>query len=347
MLLHGILPPITTPFYPDGSLYFKKLEHNVERYSKTPVAGIVVLGSTGEAIMLSDQERHDVFKCAREHAAPEKVLVAGVGIESAIETLRLAEYAASLGYDVAMVRTPHYYKRQMLPANLLAFYRTVADRSPLPVIIYNFPQATGYDIPAEVVIELAEHPNLIGIKESAGVIEKVKKMVEGTRHVKRTATVTEVFNAVTPRMLAAAGSGNGSDVVPTSALGGTAVATPPKLKTRTKEVGYQVLVGSAHLLKDSLDVGAVGAILAFACAAPTACYEIYAAWKEGDMELAREKQQRIVEASLKVGGELGVPGIKYAMDLNGYYGGPSRLPFLPLSAEQKAAVERLMAGIRN
>ncbi|MFZ3213881.1 MAG: dihydrodipicolinate synthase family protein [Terriglobales bacterium] len=347
MLLHGILPPITTPFYPDGSVYFKKLEHNVEHYSKTPVAGIVVLGSTGESILLSDQERRDVFKCARDHAAPSKVLLAGTGIESAIETLRLTEYAASLGYDVAMVRTPHYYKRQMQPANLLAFYRTVADHSPLPVIIYNFPQATGYDIPAEVVIELAEHPNLIGIKESAGVIEKVKKMVDDTRHIQRTATVTEVFNAVTPPMLAAAGSGNGSDVVPTSSLGGAAVATPPRLKTRSKEVGYQVLVGSAHLLKESLDVGAVGAILAFACAAPTACYEIYAAWKEGDTALAHEKQQRIVQASLKVGGELGVPGIKYAMDLNGYYGGPSRLPFLPLSAEQKAEVERQMADIRN
>jgi dihydrodipicolinate synthase/N-acetylneuraminate lyase len=346
MLLHGILPPITTPLYPDGSLYFKKLEHNVERYSKTPIAGMVVLGSTGESILLSDQERRDVFKCAREHAAPEKVLVAGTGIESAVETLRLTEYAASLGYDVAMVRTPHYYKRQMLPANLLAFYRTVADRSPLPVIIYNFPQATGYDIPAEVVIELAEHPNLIGIKESAGVIDKVKKMVEGTRHIRRTATVTEIFNAVTPRMQAAAGSGNG-DVLPASSLGGTAVVAPPKLKTRTKEVGYQVLVGSAHLLKDSLDVGAVGAILAFACAAPTACYEIYAAWKEGDAALAGEKQERIVQASHKVGGELGIPGIKYAMDLNGYYGGPSRLPLLPLNAEQKTEVERLMADIRN
>ena len=346
MLLHGILPPITTPFYPDGSVNYKKLEHNVERYSKTPVAGIVALGSTGESIMLSDQERRDVFKCVREHTAPEKVLIAGTGIESAVETLRLTEYAASLGYDVAMVRTPHYYKRQMLPANMLAFYRMVADRSPLPVIIYNFPQATGYDIPVEVVIELAEHPNLIGIKESAGVIEKVKKMVDGTRHIKREATVTEIFNAVTPRMLAAAGSGNG-DVVSASSLGGTAVAAPPKFKTRTKEVGYQVLVGSAHLLKDSLDVGAVGAILAFACAAPTACYEIYAAWKEGDAALASEKQKRIVDASLKVGGEFGIPGIKYAMDLNGYYGGPSRLPLLPLSAERKSEVERLMAEIRN
>src|SRR5438445_640965 len=91
MLLHGIFPPITTPFYPDGNVYFKKLEANVERYSKTPVAGIVVLGSTGEAIMLSDQERRDVLKVAREAATPGKVLLAGTGVESAIETLKLTD----------------------------------------------------------------------------------------------------------------------------------------------------------------------------------------------------------------------------------------------------------------
>src|ERR1700726_4981423 len=195
MLLHGILPPITTPFYPDGNIYFKKLESNVERYSRTPCAGIVVLGSTGEAIMLSDQERRDVLKGAREAAAPNKVLIAGTGIESAIETLRLTEYAAELGYDVALVRTPHFYRRQMHPANLLAFYRTVADRSPLPVLIYNVPPFTAYDIPAETVVELAEHPNIIGIKESSGDVEKVRTMVDGTSHVKRSATVTEAFEA--------------------------------------------------------------------------------------------------------------------------------------------------------
>jgi 4-hydroxy-2-oxoglutarate aldolase len=369
MLLHGILPPITTPFYPDGNVYYKKLEANVERYSRTPVAGIVVLGSTGEALMLSDQERRDVFKCAREAAAPNKVLIAGTGIESAIETLRLTDYAAELGYDVAMVRTPHYYKKQMLPANLLAFYRTVADRSPLPVIIYNFPQATGYDIPAEVVIELAEHPNLIGIKESCGDVEKVRKMVEATRHIKRSATVTETFEAATPRMLSASTATEGSELVPVGALAGENTPTPGatkaprmghpmnssssavtvvgKLKTRQKEVGFQVLVGAAHKLHASLDVGAVGAILAFGCAAPTACYEIYAAWKEGDAELARIKQERIAIPSQRVGGELGIPGIKYAMDFNGYYGGPARLPFLPLTADLKAEIERAMADIRN
>src|SRR5437763_1694472 len=224
MLLSGIFPPITTPFYPDGNIYYKKLEHNVERYSRTPVAGLVVLGSTGEAIMLSDQERRDVFKAAREAAAPNKVLIAGTGIESAVETLRLTEYAAQLGYDVAMVRTPHYYKKHMLPANLLAFYRTVADRSPLPVIIYNFPQATGYDIPVKVVIELAEHPNLIGIKESSGDVEKVQKMVVGTRHVQRKATVTEAFDSVTPRMIEATttgSNGGGGELVQVAGITGS------------------------------------------------------------------------------------------------------------------------------
>src|SRR5216684_7064867 len=366
MLLHGIFPPITTPFYPEGGVYFKKLEHNVERYSKTPVAGIVVLGSTGEAIMLSDEERHQVLKTARDATANQKVLVAGTGVESAVETLKLTDYAATLGYDIAMVRTPHYYKGQMKPANMLAFYRMVADRSPLPVIIYNFPQATGYDIPAELVIELAEHPNLIGIKESSGDVEKVRTMVEGTCHLKRQATVTETFDAVTPRMLksaAAESEKQSRELVSVASLAGSAEslerrASPPvhadsaakpsssavtvvgKLKTRQKEVGFQVMVGAAHQLEPSLSLGAVGAILAFACPAPMACYEISAAFKDGDHALAREKQERVRLAAQSVVGDLGVPGVKYSMDLNGYYGGPSRLPFLPLSGDQKAEIEK-------
>src|SRR5277367_976840 len=123
MLLHGIFPPITTPFYLDGRIYFRKLEQNVEQYSRGPIAGIVVQGSTGEAILLSDDERREVLKVAREAAADDKVLIAGTGVESAIETLRLTEYAAALGYDVALVRTPHFYKKQMQAANWLAFYR--------------------------------------------------------------------------------------------------------------------------------------------------------------------------------------------------------------------------------
>jgi 4-hydroxy-2-oxoglutarate aldolase len=381
MLLYGIFPPITTPFYPDGEVYYKKIEANVERYSRTPVAGIVVQGSTGEAILLSDQERRDVLKAALSAAAPNKVMIAGTGIESARETLHLTDYAAQLGYDAAMVRTPHYFKKQMQAANLLAFYRTVADRSALPIIIYNFPQATGYDIPAEVVIELASHPNIVAIKESSGNLDKVKTMVEGTRDIKRQTTVSETFEAVTPRMIKAAvaeSEKQSRELVSIASLAGTAEsaesisaesmerrASPPvhdalaakpsssavtavgKLKTRHKEVGFQVMVGAAHQLEPSLALGAVGAILAFACPAPMACYEIYAALKDGDTVLAREKQERLKLAAQRVVGELGVPGVKYAMDLNGYYGGLARLPFLPLSGHQKAEIEKLMAGIKS
>jgi 4-hydroxy-2-oxoglutarate aldolase len=357
MLLQGIFPPITTPFYPDGNVYYKKLESNIERYSRTPIAGIVVLGSTGESIMLSDQERRDVLKAVREAAAPHKVLIAGTGVESAIETLRLTERAAELGYDLAMVRTPHFYRKQMLPGNLLAFYRTVADRSPLPVLLYNVPPFTGYDLPAELTIELADHPNIVGIKESSGDVEKVRRIVEATRHIKRSATVTETFEAVTPRMIAAAAEARneGGELVSIGALSGgaelkpssSAVTVVGKMKTRQKEVGFQILVGAVQKLHASLEVGASGAILAFACPAPTACYEIYAAWKEGDAELARLKQQRISAAGQRVGSELGIPGLKHGMDFNGYYGGHGRLPLLPLTAAAKAEIESLLSDIRN
>ena len=360
MLLHGIFPPVTTPFYPDGQVYYKKLEHNIDRYSKTPVVGIVVQGSTGEAILLSDQERRDVFKSAREAAAPEKVLIAATGIESAIGTLRLTEYAASLGYDVALVRTPHFYKSQMGKAvNMLTFFRTVADRSPLPVLLYNVPGFTGYDLPAELVAELAQHPNIIGIKESGGDVEKIRKMAELTRSIKRSATVTETFAPVTQRMVDAASQPKESEVLVT--IGGTAeiakasssqpsssaVQVVGNLKTRQKEVGFQVLSGTADKLKPSLEAGAVGAILGFACPAPTACFEIYTAWKEGDDTLAASKQERIVAATKKVVSENGPAGIKYAMDLNGYFGGQPRLPLLPLTGDVKSEIETLMAKIRN
>jgi len=377
MLLQGIFPPITTPFYPDGRVYLKKLEHNVERFSKTPVSGIVALGSTGEAIMLSDEERREVLKVTREACAQHKVLIAGTGAESAIETLRLTDYAADLGYDAALIRTPSFYQSRMQPASMLAFYRTVADRSPIPVMIYNVPVFTKYDIPVELVAELAGHANIIGIKESGGDVEKVRRMVELTRHVKRSATVTQTFEAVTPRMMKAEARSAEEELVPVSMLAGasdqssgaalrrtgtnarphtdipgsaqmsSSTSMAGSLKTRQREVGFQVLVGVAQKLLPSLEAGATGAILAFAAPAPTACYEIYTAWKEGDSDLARVKQERISAPSNRVAGELVIPALKYACDLNGYYGGPPRLPLLPLTGEQKAEVEQLMSDIRN
>lgn len=359
MLLNGILPAISTPFYSDGRLYLKKLEHNADRLTRGPINGLVVLGSTGETVFLTCEEQREVLRTAIAAAAAEKVMVAGCGHESVQETLAACEFAAGLGYDVAMVRTPHYYKTQMTAPAMLNYYRTVADRSPLPVLLYSFPQCTGYDLPVELIVELAQHPNILGIKESSGDLAKVEKTVQLTRGVKREARVTHEFLPATGRMIRQAQAAPVGEFVTAGALAATAQKMPFQkpssssveviggLKLRRKEVGFQVLVGSGHKFYPLLKAGAVGGVLAFAAAAPTACYEIYAAFKDNDHALAAEKQQRITAACQRIVSELGIAGLKYACDLNGFYGGKPRLPLLPLTGEQRTEVEQLMEDIRS
>jgi 4-hydroxy-2-oxoglutarate aldolase len=353
MLLEGIFAPVTTCFYPDGRCYWRKLEANMDRYSRTAMSGMVLLGSTGEAVMLSDDETREALRVARGATAPEKVLVAGVGREGVIETLRLAEFAAELQYDAILVRTPHYYRKQMRNREMLTYYQAVADRSPLPVVLYSIPSCTGYDLPIEVVAELAMHPNIIGMKDSSGNVDRIAELVKATRSArKRTVPVTTVFAAVTARMLAVPESPAGSTFVATDQLisGGTAVAAPPPkspIKTRTREVGFQVVCGSAQTLYHSLEVGATGGVLALATFAPQAAGEVYTAWADRDETLATEKQQRIAQVGVEVVGKMGIPGVKYALDLNGYYGGRARMPLLPLTGEEQRQVEELIADIRN
>jgi len=374
MLLNGIFPAVATPFYPDGTLYLKKLEHNVDRYTRGPVTGAVILGSTGEAVFLNFPEQRRVLRVAIAAAAPDKAMIAGCGHESVSQTLEACEYAASLGYDAALVRTPHYYRNQMTPPAMLNYYRTVADRSPLPVILYSFPQCTGYDLPAELVGELASHSNIIGMKESSGDLAKVERMVALTRNIRRQVRCTHDFQPLTARMIKNAGRPQADgELVTVGALASTAAKSEAasfeaqsanrsanaaagqssssavefvgELRTRSKEVGFQLLIGSGHKLHSLLKAGATGGILAFAACAPTACYEIYAAFKDNDQVLAAEKQQRIEHACIRIVSELGIAGVKYASDLNGFYGGNPRLPLLPLTANQRREVEHQMADI--
>ena len=351
MLIEGIFAAVPTPFYPDERIYFRKLEANMARYSRTLLSGMLVLGSTGEAVALSDTESRDVLRVAAEASAPEKVLVAGIGHESVKTTVEMAEAAASFNYDAVLVRTPTYYAGQLSTAAILNFYRSVADRSALPVMLYNIPRCVPYDIPLEVVAELAQHPNIIGIKDSSGSVPRIRALVEATRKAPtRTETVTPVFEAVTGRMLtpkAETGSNfvSAGDLAGGAATAGSPPATP--IRTRTKEVGFQVLTGSAATLLESLEAGAVGATLGFAACAPQACQEIYLAWKDHDLKLATEKQLRIAGPSQRVVGQLGISGVKYACDFNGYYGGRARAPLLPVTGAEKAEIESLLAGIRN
>jgi dihydrodipicolinate synthase/N-acetylneuraminate lyase len=353
MLLEGVFIPITTPFTANGDLYLRKLEHNVARYSRTQLAGMVVLGSTGEAVMLDGAEQRVVLETAMVTAAPEKVMIAGVGHESVRETIALAEYAATLNYDVVLARTPHYYRGQLhptgrAPLEMLTYYRAVADHSPLPVLLYNVPALTQYDLPVEAVAELAAHPNIIGIKDSAGTPEKIAQIASRTQSCRRTVTVTPTFAAVTARMLQTQPE-SAAMVSPESLRqSSVAVAAPTtiKIKTRQKETGFAILTGRTGTLQESFNAGATGAVVSFAVCAPQCCYEIWAAWKEGNSDLSAEKQQRIRAAASVVASQMGVPGLKFACDLNGYFGGHPRLPLLPLNGEQQREVIAQMADIR-
>ena len=351
MLIEGIFAAVTTPFYADERVYFRKIEANMARYSRSLLAGMAVLGSTGEAVMLSDADSRDVLHVAAEATAPEKVLIAGVGRESVKETVDLAEAAAQFRYDAVLVRPPSYYAGRMASGAVLHYFRSVADRSPLPVILYNIPKFVPNQIPVEAVAELAQHPNIVAMKDSSGSVERIQAAVAVTANApRRTVPVTQVFEAVTVRMLAPGARETAGNFVAVGHLAPSAVATAApaaSVKTRNKDVGFQILTGSERSILASLQAGASGAILAFADFAPQACQEIYQAWKDHDLPLAEEKQLCISAAGKCIVSDLGIAGIKYACDFNGYYGGRPRAPLLPLTGEEKTEVERLLAEIRN
>jgi 4-hydroxy-2-oxoglutarate aldolase len=351
MLLEGLQLPLTTPFYPDGRLNLLKLEHNAGRYSKTPVTGLVALSDYGEPTMLSDDETRQVLRSVVDAAAAEKVLIAGVSRDSVAGTLDLAESAAKLGYDAVLVKRPSLFQTGAVGKNakaLLTYFQAVADRSVLPVVLYSPALGPGELLPVEIVIELAGHPQIIGLIDGAIDRERMEALRVGSAGAKRDVTVTAVFTAVTGRMQAR----NDGGLIATNTLigGGATVAVAPArtaAKTRTKLVAFQILAASTAGMLEWLLAGAVGAMPPFAASAPQACYEVLAAWKDGDEGLAQEKQVRLRGVAERVEEELGVAGIKFGCDLNGYFGGRPRLPLLPLRGEERAEIEVLMQGLRN
>jgi len=294
MKLQGIFPPIATPFNTEGEIWKQKLQHNIEKWNLTGLSGYVVCGSTGESVALTTEEKIQLWEWVAQWASAEKLLIAGTGVESVRETVALTNRAAEIGYKAAMVRTPHYYKNLINNAAAqMLYFRAVADQTRIPIFIYNWPQITGVDIPAEAVAELSHHPNIIAIKESSGSLEKVTQMI---REVKK---------------------------------------------------GFQVLTGSAPTLAQSLAAGASGVVLAFANAAPYATISIWEAHRTREPEAALDWQNRISNAAYLVTVKYGVPGLKYAMDLAGYYGGPPRLPLTVPTPEAKKEIETAFADLRG
>jgi len=176
--LKGCFPPIPTPFDARGRVDRDHLASNLEKWLKTPLSGFAVLGSNGEAVLMKDTEKIETWKTAGEVIGIDRLFLAGTGCESSAETLELTEKAAGLGANAAMIVTPHYYKPRMDRRALVTHYTMIADRSPIPIILYNVPAFTGIDLSAEIIIELAGHPGIVGLKESSGNVGKIGQIVD-------------------------------------------------------------------------------------------------------------------------------------------------------------------------
>lgn len=348
MLIDGIHIPLTAPFTRDGRSYLHKLEYNVRRYSLTPASGLVALTFETEGTSLSDAETAETLRVIGDVADPAKVLVAAVAKDSVRSVLSVAESAAQEGFDLVLLAAPPQWE-SLSEQEVMVYFQTIADRSPLPIALSSGARRQGYRLSVAKIAELARHGNVLGIYDHGLTVERLRAISEASGRVRREVLVTSVFAPVTRRMVQR-GETEEAGFVAAASIGseGAGISAPKHgIKTRTKPVGFQVMaMGSSTGFAELLRSGVAGAMLSLAACSPQACYEAYAAFKDGDPALAEEKVQRLAEADAMVE-HLGIGGIKYGCDCNGYYGGEPRLPRLALNAEGRAEVERVLAGIRN
>jgi len=288
--LAGIFPPVPTAFDAEGNLALDRFQANIRRLCDAGVRGVVVLGSNGEYTYLSEAEKLDVIRAAMEALPPGKLGLVGTGCESTRATVALTEEAARLGAHGVMVVHPFYYKPLMTKPALLQHYRAVAKASPVPVMLYSVPKFTGFDLPVDVVAELSQEENIVGIKDSSGNVIQLHEII---------------------------------------------------LKSRP---GWNVVVGTASALLAALSIGVTGGVLALANVAPAECVELFERFHRGDLQGARALQASLLPVNQAVGGSMGIPGVKAGMEIMGYYGGPPRLPLLPLGEKERAVLLGLLAN---
>ena len=290
MELSGVLPPVTTPFGEDGEVAYDRMAENLERWNRTDLSGYVVVGSTGECATLTEREKLRLWEVARQHIPTEKRFIAGTGCESTRETIALTRQAASIGADAALVVTPWYYKGAMKTRELVAHFSAVADAAPIPILLYTFPQCTGVVMEPAAVARLADHPNIIGMKDSSEVMGTFAEYIR---------------------------------------------VTPPS---------FRLFVGSALTFYMALCLGARGGILALANVAPQECVLIHRLFMDGKREEAKQLQLRLMSLAHAIGARFGIAGVKAAMALRGYYGGPPRSPLLPLGDEEIKVLRQELAA---
>jgi 4-hydroxy-2-oxoglutarate aldolase len=288
MKLQGIYVDTTTPFDYSGDLYRVKIEHNIGKWNRTSVSGYVVGGFSGEGALLSAEEKDTLWKLAAESVGPDKTLIAGVDSASVRGAATQVNQAAALGFAAALVETPHYEKLMAGAETQQLYFRSVADRASIPILISNRPGATGIDLSVETMLALSNHPNICGVVDHSSDCGRI------------------------PRLGA-----------------------------------FAVLCGVERVLWSALRSGAAGAVLPFANAAPYATIALWEAYRTREEEAGLDWQARIAPPAELINTRYGVPGLKHAMDLNGYYGGPPRLPFTAPGPAAKREIEEAFADLKS
>lgn len=166
-----------TPFRADEKVDYEMFVRNIKRWNKDELGGYLVLGSNSEASYLRESEKLKLIKLTVEHAKRGRTIIAGTGLESSRETLHFTEKAAKLGIDAALILTPSYYIDQMTDEALVRHYTFIADRSPVPILIYNVPKYTHINISMDALKQLSQHPNIVGMKDSKGDVGQVELFV--------------------------------------------------------------------------------------------------------------------------------------------------------------------------
>lgn len=285
--LNGIMPPITTPFV-NGELAADKLQFNIDKWNKSGLSGYVVMGSNGESVFLTREEKLLLVETTKKYASPDKLIIAGTGSDSIKETISLSNESAERGADFALILTPSFYKPEMKHNAFIKYFTAVADSVKIPVIIYNVTKFTGVDIEAETVAKLSLHPNIAGIKNSSENVRQNNEFVSQTHK------------------------------------------------------DFALLVGTASMLYSGFTAGAVGGILALANIAPVECIRIHELTEKGELKEALDLQNKLIPVNKAVTARYGVPGLKYAMDLTGYYGGEPRSPLSPLNESGKEDLKQIL-----
>lgn len=286
-MIKGIMPPITTPFE-NGEVAYHKLAENMKSWNRTGLSGYVVMGSNGESAFLTREEKLRLIETVKANLGSEKILMAGTGSDSIKETVALTNDAAARGADYALVLTPSFYKGQMNGAAFMRYFTQVADQISIPLLIYNVPKFTGVSIDAQVVAQLAQHPNIVGLKNSA----------ENSAHT------AEIISVV------------GKD--------------------------FSVLVGTASVLYPGLAAGATGGILALANIAPDRCVQLQEHVEAGRHAEASTLQKQLIPVNKAVTATYGVPGLKAALDMLGYFGGEPRSPLAVLAENERAVLKSIL-----